>query len=454
MTSPFMNVEECAAYTRLSPRTIYKKVHLKEIPNRKHGRKLLFHRDEIDAWSSSSTRQVVKPTLSRFQLAKRRINLEETPTQHGNCDSQKQRQDNQGKWFQTPSFKDIAEAKKEEARLFELKRKECGAISEDARMVTLNEYWTVWSKENRTDVSEGWKISQDQMYRDHIKPILAHEKMIDIKAPDIGRVLNRAREKGLSVQTRKHIYSLIRKMFNDAVEYYEMLVVNSVKPKFHRLKASNRKRSFLLPKQAWKPLEHSKDHYLGPAIWIQVLAGLRPSEVQALQGKHLIFDLNQIVICSAYNNKTGQLQDYPKQEDWDYAPMPPQLKQYLRSLKVGPTEFVAKSAKGGMLSYNTYFGALKLLCKQIEIPKVTPHELRHTCTEIYVQAGAPAEDIRRLLNHHSLTATKHYIHRTDERLNSIAASLDLENASIFPKIFPNGKKETYVTQDLEGQHMH
>jgi site-specific recombinase XerD len=74
--------------------------------------------------------------------------------------------------------------------------------------------------------------------------------------------------------------------------------------------------------------------------------------------------------------------------------------------------------------------------------RVTPHELRHSCTELYVQAGASAEDLRRLLNHKSLAATIRYMHRTDERLQRIASQVgptplpaapDTESGSEAPK---------------------
>lgn len=359
--------------------------------------------------------------------------------------------DDEGNWFPAETYDDELAAKERENELVRIKRKGGKALSDDAKKVLFDEYWSVWSKENRSDVSEGWKISQNQMYRTYIKPVLGESKMVEISAPEIGRVLNRAQEMGLGDQTRKHIYSLLRKMFNDAVEYYEMLVSSPVKPKFHRPKISGTKRNFLLPAQAWHLLEHSKDHYLGPAIWIQVLSGLRPSEVQALRWRSVMFDLNQLLICEAYNNKTKQLQPFPKQEDWDYSPIPPQLKAYLKSLPV-PSEdsFVVQGPGGGMLSYRTYLPSLKRFCEKVGVPPVTPHELRHTCTEIYVQAGASAEDIRRLLNHSSLTATKNYIHRTDERLNSIAGSIE----SSYTNIFTNVKKEAVHADKEEVRSVH
>lgn len=73
--SPYMDIDECSAYTKLSVSTLYKKSHNAEIPARKHGSRLLFHRDEIDAWSRSRAKAVKekeKP-LSKFQSARLRV---------------------------------------------------------------------------------------------------------------------------------------------------------------------------------------------------------------------------------------------------------------------------------------------------------------------------------------------------------------------------------------------
>ena len=91
-----------------------------------------------------------------------------------------------------------------------------------------------------------------------------------------------------------------------------------------------------------------------------------------------------------------------------------------RTAKLRPADFVAGDASGKMLPYETYAINLKRLCARAGLREVSPHELRHSCSEFYVErGGATAEDIRRLLNHKSLTSTSAYIHRTPERLNGI-----------------------------------
>jgi site-specific recombinase XerD len=87
------------------------------------------------------------------------------------------------------------------------------------------------------------------------------------------------------------------------------------------------------------------------------------------------------------------------------------------------SQFVACSPTGEMLSYHSFYSGLKRLCKEAEVTSVTPHELRHSCTELYVEWGASLEDLRRLLNHKSSSVTATYIHQTDERLQNIAVDV-------------------------------
>ena len=49
----FLSVEECAEYTKLSTKYLYKLTHLKKIPHYKPNRKIYFKRDEVDLWLMS-----------------------------------------------------------------------------------------------------------------------------------------------------------------------------------------------------------------------------------------------------------------------------------------------------------------------------------------------------------------------------------------------------------------
>lgn len=70
--SPFLTVKEVAAYLRVNHSTIYKWVYARQIPFRRHGTSLVFHKGEIDAWSESSSTQSL-PSQSKFAQARARL---------------------------------------------------------------------------------------------------------------------------------------------------------------------------------------------------------------------------------------------------------------------------------------------------------------------------------------------------------------------------------------------
>lgn len=336
--------------------------------------------------------------------------------------------DTAGKWLPSRCFRDKLEAQKYELELISRRQLENAHTLADGYQVTVGEYWSVWSVENRANVSDGWKQSQDQIFRDYIQPIIGTKIIREVSPVDITRCLNAGRNNGLSEQSTKHIYSLLRRLFGDASELYEMIPKNPVKARFHRPKVVEKERPFLPPTLSWKLLDECRDHYAAPAVWLQTLAGLRPEAVVALLWDSVDFNLNQILIRRAWKKKVRRMEDFPKGKKWEYVPMIPPLREFLLDLwnrsDKDPQSFVCRNYTGlTMLPYDTYEGVLKTLCQNSGLPRMTPHLLRHSCTEIWVQHGASGEDLRRLLNHSDLSVTKRYMHRTDERLTSIGSGI-------------------------------
>lgn len=329
-----------------------------------------------------------------------------------------------GRWFPSATFARKADAERHERELL-LKRDKGGHANREAREITFAEFWTKWASECRSRVSEGWRGSQNRIANQYLLPMLGHRRLSEIRSVDIGHVVAELEKMGRTPQSIMHVYNVLHKMFRDAIEYYEILDINPVRqrfrPKIHRIE-----REFLSPADSWKLLEAARHHPHGAAVWISLLAGLRPGEVQALKWKAVDFEHSQILIRATFNKKTRVLQDHPKQKDWGRAPMPKPLYDFLFELSKGkdPEAFVCLNFDGAMLSYEAFVArSLPNLCKKAGVKRITPHELRHSCTELYVQAGASSEDLRRLLNHKSLSATIRYMHRTDERLQGIASKI-------------------------------
>lgn len=58
MTTTFLDVEGAAQFLLVKPATIYAWVYQRRIPFRKHGRRVVFDRQDLERWSQS---QAVRP---------------------------------------------------------------------------------------------------------------------------------------------------------------------------------------------------------------------------------------------------------------------------------------------------------------------------------------------------------------------------------------------------------
>lgn len=51
----FFTVDEASSYLRVTKATLYKWIFQRKIPYRKHGRKVIFNKRELDEWSKSQS---------------------------------------------------------------------------------------------------------------------------------------------------------------------------------------------------------------------------------------------------------------------------------------------------------------------------------------------------------------------------------------------------------------
>lgn len=387
--------------------------------------------------------------------------IEERINKDGSRSFRSRVKDRVGKFYQSSWKRNRDEAMGEEAE--QLAKKRVGEqsldLSNEGSRYTVDEFWGVYQVENRVAVSEGWKISQDQMWRDYCSPIIGKRRLSEVGIPEIGRILTRMAELGRGPQLRKHVYGLLNQVFDSAVNYYGMIKTNPVSAKYHGVKVPETESAFLRPEQSWRLLEVAVDE---PAVWIELLAGLRTEATVALTWPNVLWDLNQFYICRAWKHKIRRIEEFTKGRKPEYVPMTPVLKdylweRYLRVPEVDRTGLVCLSPRGKQLTPETLLPRLKGLCRKARLPEVSPHKLRHSCTELFVSEGASQEDLRRLLNHKRGTTTIRYMHRTDDRLQAIAARIqkpDLKlvvNGTVTHGVTHVGNKRRMLLSDRSGK---
>jgi len=328
--------------------------------------------------------------------------------------------DSDGRFFESATFHSESEAGNYHAVLLEKREQGMRAMTKVEKKERMSDYYKVWSQFCRDKVSDGWKISQDQMFRDYIEPFVGHKAIGRVKSADISLVFFNCQKVGLSGSTQRNIYKLLSRLFNDAASFFSMPIESPIQPRFHEPKANERKPQFLTPDQTAKLLAAARGDWAETAINLQVHAGLRREAVVPLQWNDVNLDAAQIVIRRAYKYKVRRVEEFPKEKRQNYVPINKVLLEFLKEKKAHASSvFVSPAIGGGMMSADAYYCAVKRLCHLAGVPIIGTHGLRHSCSELWINAGATSEDIRRLLNHRSAHTTERYIHRSDERLRAI-----------------------------------
>lgn len=329
--------------------------------------------------------------------------------------------DPRGRWYPTKTFDTKVAAEQYKRELETLRDAGSAAPTQLQKDMTMSGYYSFWKQDAQSQVHEGWQKSRDQMFRDYVEPVIGHYKLREIRPHDIGHVLAKARELGRKPQMVRHIFNFLHKLFNDAVGYHEIVDKNPVLPR-DKPEVLNVERKYLSPQGAIQLCEVARNHFLGPAIWIGIYCGPRPSEIQSLRVGDIDFEKDEIVIRSAFKRKVNRIEPFPKGKKLGRIPMPKPLRDYLAIKVVGkkPDDFVAPGEQGGMLQYNVLMKGLKRLCTKAGVTVITPHELRHSCSEGWIHRGASQMDVARVLNQSDPRTTERYLHRSDDRLKAIA----------------------------------
>jgi integrase len=341
-------------------------------------------------------------------------------------------------WYPSRTFNKKVDAEAFERSLFSEKAK--GARLLPGSNYTLKQYWDKWKGERRTESSSSWKETQERLFKYHIAPDLEEKVLTEITKIDISNLLGKLKEKGLSSGTRLHIYIILNKLFRDAIEFYEILLVSPVR-KDHRPKLSEIRRNFLKPNESRRFLNSVVDHQYGIAYWIMLGCGLRIGEVQGL--KHGDLDLEQGVIHlkRQWHEKELKFAELKNRRE-TVVQMPTALVEFLKSKlskQMPPEAPVVTNSVGNMAERKKIYSHLKRACKAAGVKELCPHELRHSCTELWIEMGASIEDLRRLLNHKSSVSTQKYIHHTPERLSRLATQINM-NEDLSDKIVPLKKR--------------
>lgn len=328
-----------------------------------------------------------------------------------------------GRWI-SRAFEKLRDAESFESQTkYEVRNGTAATLWE--RSLTLDRYFEHWFETVQSRASKGWRDQQRHHYHKFVSPLVGHLRMEAIVPHHVGQVLNQMAKMGKAEQTQLHVFMLMRKMFGDAIELFRLLTFNpaqrTLKPK-----VPIKETAHLNLEDAKKLLSHVADKPYGVAVWLQLYLGLRMGELQALIWENVDLTEGIVNIRRTYVRKERVFREYPKGRRHHSHKMPSELWSFLKEEREKATNiFVATSPDGGMLAYEWYARRLRRYCKELAIPRVGTHGLRHSTSTLYLSHGATRDDIRQLFAHSDSSITERYIHHRGSNLEKVAQVIRL-----------------------------
>ena len=334
---------------------------------------------------------------------------------------------------------------------------------------TFESYSSWWL--NYKIVSVKTKDTYAMLLNTWVLPILKDKILEKISTGDLIETMNiisttksKQTKKVLSDKSIKHIHTLVKIMFNDAI-YLQILEDNPitrvpVKSPSTKLKDNYYNKEDL--NNLFKVLPASPIKYQ-LAILLAISTGMRLGELAGLQWKHI--DVNECYVLveqsASYTANTGVFIKSTKTENIRTITFPDYLtdlieahrkESIIRKKYLGDNwyyknnnhkeDFVFTQENGKVVFPRTISQYFEKLIKKHDLKKITFHGLRHTNTTMLISSGINVRSISNRLGHsRTSTTTDFYAHALE--------SVERESATVFQDIFDNGTKSGTKKEEID-----
>lgn len=263
-------------------------------------------------------------------------------------------------------------------------------------------------------------------------PYFNKASIIAIRQTDIQEYFNKHTD--LSITTLKRQKTILYDIFDTAIDNdycsknpVKHIVIKSTKAEFEK-KWYNREQAEMLSLKALS----DKTKYAN-VVYLILNLGLRRGEILGLKWSDIDFDNKILHVRRAIEpDTTGMPQDGEVKSKSSLREIPLNDNQtlFFKSLDkqsefvlAGKTKFGYTSIYGFDKGYKLY---MEKVTKELNLPYLTPHELRHTYGTVLREKGLDLYSIARLMGHSDTKVTeKHYIGNDIEVLRNRLKSLDI-----------------------------
>ena len=271
------------------------------------------------------------------------------------------------------------------------------------------EFLEVYSKKNK----RSW--TRDETALNNLKPFFKGRFLTEIGPEMVEKYKAKRINDGVSPATTNREVSILKTMFNKAVEW-DRIEINPIS-KVKKFREPNGRERILSDDEMRRLVEGASGH-LKAVLIIALNTGMRRSEILSLKWRDVNFGQQSIYIA---DSKSGRCRKVP---------MNGMVIETLREFTRSP-EFIFMN--GGTEHIKDVKTAFHSACRRAEINGVRFHDLRHTAASKMIEAGADVVSVSKILGHADLRMTLRYCHPTDATMQGAVARV----AEIFGK---HGKK--------------
>ena len=288
----------------------------------------------------------------------------------------------------------------------------------DATKTLTADYFTEWL-EHHHSLSANTRNTYQNYIRTNIAPHLGGYKLAALTPLMLESWIKKLTTAGKGQRVIEQSFVIAKAAFRRAVEWG--LLESNPFDRVKRPPKSTTKRNFWTPQQAAKVLEVAKTHRLHAAYLLFLVCGLRRGEVLGLRWQDIDFTASRIRIQQTliFLNGVRTFKPTPKTTAGERTfTLPPDV---LEALRVRQGQYILERTQAGTawlehdLIFNYHDGtglpeaqlrrANADICKQAGVPRITPHEMRHTYTSLALLRKVDLKEVSRRLGHARVQTT-------------------------------------------------
>ena len=290
---------------------------------------------------------------------------------------------------------------------------------------TINQITEEWKEEKKKYVKKSTYAAYQLLIQNHIKPYFGD--LYEVNEEKVQQFVFDKLDAGLSEKTIRDIIIVLKMILKFGIKngYLEYIQIDAKFPS----KQEKKDLDVLSKADQKKFMEHLRNNFtfknlgificLSTGMRIGEICGLRWCDVDTAEGVIKVrHTLQRIYIIEGEARHTELLLDTPKTANSVRdIPMSSELLKMLKSLnKVVNENYYVISNDIKPIEPRTYRNYYKKLCKQLDIPELKFHGLRHSFATRCIESKADYKTVSVLLGHSNISTTLNlYVHPNKEQ---------------------------------------